>query len=283
MLPLDADGHQAVPDDHRLRHRVVRRRRRHVARALPDHRPVARPQVLCPTASAIYRPQPVEIIIAGATFAAMTLLYMLFAKFVPIISIWELKAGEHVPPTLVPSGDTRSIRSGSCTCEGHLRAVSRTGRRRSRRSTGCARRVSPTARSRCSRPSRWRTTSSASMDKATWMWWIACGGGLVGMATAFGLTWLTETSWPINVGGLPDLCLVAQPDHHLRADDARRDRRHSGDAGRHRAPGSTLAVCTIPRCPTGKSWSGSSTRPTMPFRSWRRRSAPHRHALVKTI
>jgi hypothetical protein len=23
-------------------------------------------------------------------------------------------------------------------------------------------------------------------DKATWMWWIACGGGLVGMATAFG-------------------------------------------------------------------------------------------------
>ena len=40
-------------------------------------------------------------------------------------------------------------------------------------------------------------------DKATWMWWIACGGGLVGMATAFGLTWLTETSWPINVGGLP--------------------------------------------------------------------------------
>ena len=41
------------------------------------------------------------------------------------------------------------------------------------------------------------------VDKATWMWWIACVGGLVGMATAFGLTWLTETSWPINVGGLP--------------------------------------------------------------------------------
>ena len=40
-------------------------------------------------------------------------------------------------------------------------------------------------------------------DKATWMWWIACGGGLVGMATAFGLAWLTETSWPMNVGALP--------------------------------------------------------------------------------
>jgi ActD protein len=41
------------------------------------------------------------------------------------------------------------------------------------------------------------------MDKKTWMWWIACGGGLLGMATAFGLAWLTETSWPIDVGGLP--------------------------------------------------------------------------------
>ena len=41
------------------------------------------------------------------------------------------------------------------------------------------------------------------MGGKTWMWWIACGGGLLGMATAFGLAWLTETSWPINVGGLP--------------------------------------------------------------------------------
>ena len=41
------------------------------------------------------------------------------------------------------------------------------------------------------------------IDKATWMWWIACGGGLLGMASAFGLAWLTEMSWPINVGGLP--------------------------------------------------------------------------------
>ena len=39
--PLD----QEAADDHRLRHRVVRRRRRHVARAVPDHRAVARPQV----------------------------------------------------------------------------------------------------------------------------------------------------------------------------------------------------------------------------------------------
>jgi len=45
----------------------------------------------------IYRPRPVEIIITIATFAAMVLLYTLFAKFVPIISVWELKVGEHPP------------------------------------------------------------------------------------------------------------------------------------------------------------------------------------------
>ena len=41
------------------------------------------------------------------------------------------------------------------------------------------------------------------MDKATWMWWLACLGGLIGMSVGFGLSWLTATSWPMNVGGLP--------------------------------------------------------------------------------
>jgi molybdopterin-containing oxidoreductase family membrane subunit len=40
-----------------------------------------------------YGPRPVEMTIMAATFAAMILLYTLFSKFVPIISIWELKAG----------------------------------------------------------------------------------------------------------------------------------------------------------------------------------------------
>ncbi len=41
------------------------------------------------------------------------------------------------------------------------------------------------------------------IDEATWMWWIACGGGLVGLAVATGLAWVSEMSWPMNVGGLP--------------------------------------------------------------------------------
>ena len=47
-----------------------------------------------------YRPQPVEILITIATFAAMVLLYALFSKAVPIISIWELKVGGHAPVEL---------------------------------------------------------------------------------------------------------------------------------------------------------------------------------------
>jgi Ni/Fe-hydrogenase subunit HybB-like protein len=50
-----------------------------------------------------YRPQPVEILITISTFAAMALLYVLFSKFVPIISIWEMKAGEHPSPALQPA------------------------------------------------------------------------------------------------------------------------------------------------------------------------------------
>jgi molybdopterin-containing oxidoreductase family membrane subunit len=55
-----------------------------------------------PYAWGTYRPRPVEIMITIATFAAMMLLYTLFAKFVPIISVWELKAGEHPAPELYP-------------------------------------------------------------------------------------------------------------------------------------------------------------------------------------
>ncbi len=49
-----------------------------------------------------YSPRPVEIIMAVAAFAAMGLLYVLFAKFVPIISIWELKVGDHPRPAMTP-------------------------------------------------------------------------------------------------------------------------------------------------------------------------------------
>jgi molybdopterin-containing oxidoreductase family membrane subunit len=42
-----------------------------------------------------YSPQWPEIVIMIASFAAMALLYTLFSKLVPLISVWELKSGEH--------------------------------------------------------------------------------------------------------------------------------------------------------------------------------------------
>jgi Ni/Fe-hydrogenase subunit HybB-like protein len=42
-----------------------------------------------------YRPTWVEITITAGTFAGMAVLYMLFSKVVPIISVWELKWGQH--------------------------------------------------------------------------------------------------------------------------------------------------------------------------------------------
>jgi molybdopterin-containing oxidoreductase family membrane subunit len=51
-----------------------------------------------PYAWGTYQPQPIEIMVTISTFAAMALLYTLFAKFIPVISMWELKVGEHPQP-----------------------------------------------------------------------------------------------------------------------------------------------------------------------------------------
>ena len=55
-----------------------------------------------PYAWGSYQPQPIEILITISTFAAMALLYTLFAKVIPVISIWELKVGEHPQPAVSP-------------------------------------------------------------------------------------------------------------------------------------------------------------------------------------
>src|SRR5207245_4740560 len=59
-----------------------------------------------PYAWGIYRPTWVEITLTAGTFAAMALFYLLFAKFVPMISAWELKAGMRggsTVPTALPA------------------------------------------------------------------------------------------------------------------------------------------------------------------------------------
>ena len=44
-----------------------------------------------PSASSFYRPTWVEAAITAATFAAMAMLFMIFAKLFPMIAVWEFK------------------------------------------------------------------------------------------------------------------------------------------------------------------------------------------------
>jgi molybdopterin-containing oxidoreductase family membrane subunit len=44
-----------------------------------------------PAASGFYTPTWIEFAITAATFAAMAMLYMIFAKLFPIIAVWEFK------------------------------------------------------------------------------------------------------------------------------------------------------------------------------------------------
>jgi hypothetical protein len=39
--------------------------------------------------------------------------------------------------------------------------------------------------------------------KETWIFWIAAGGGALGLAAGLGLAVLTQVSWPLNTGGMP--------------------------------------------------------------------------------
>ena len=93
VLPLVLMGIKTVPHDHR---RASSRRSAWSIGMWLERFLIIVPSLghkYLPYSYGIYGPQPVEIIVASATFAAMALLYVLFAKVVPIISIWELKAG----------------------------------------------------------------------------------------------------------------------------------------------------------------------------------------------
>ena len=41
------------------------------------------------------------------------------------------------------------------------------------------------------------------IDSKNRLWWLACGGALVGFASAYGILYVAQVWWPINVGALP--------------------------------------------------------------------------------
>ena len=152
----------------------------------------------------VYRPRPVEIMITISTFAAMTLLYVLFSKFVPIISIWEMKVGEQpsrtkprpaarrsrvlgeAPPmsavyALYPDPESaqravNGLHAAGCRRRGHRRHVRRADRGAAVRAAGQGD-VAVVHRLR-------RRRCSASIF-STW------------------LTRMTELAWPLQTGNMP--------------------------------------------------------------------------------
>ncbi len=43
----------------------------------------------------------------------------------------------------------------------------------------------------------------AHRDRATWLWYIACAGGLIGLVFSTWLTRMTELAWPLPTGNMP--------------------------------------------------------------------------------
>ena len=43
----------------------------------------------------------------------------------------------------------------------------------------------------------------AQRDKATWLWYIACAGGFLGLTFSTWLTRMTELAWPLKTGNMP--------------------------------------------------------------------------------
>ncbi|HKS82806.1 MAG TPA: NrfD/PsrC family molybdoenzyme membrane anchor subunit [Candidatus Acidoferrales bacterium] len=64
-----------------------------------------------------YTPSVTEITIMIGTLMGMILLYVLFAKFVPMVSIWELKGSSHAEPT---PGRAAARPAGAAMLEGTL-------------------------------------------------------------------------------------------------------------------------------------------------------------------
>jgi Ni/Fe-hydrogenase subunit HybB-like protein len=62
-----------------------------------------------------YKPTWAEITLMCSSFGMIALLYLLFAKFVPVISMWELKTGMHPVPVTEHASTVVTVPAGSGT------------------------------------------------------------------------------------------------------------------------------------------------------------------------
>jgi len=150
---------------------------------------------------ASYTPRPNEILITIATFAAMLLLFTLFAKVVPSISVWELRGGD-------AEAGRDEWRSGERpTLE---RGAGGQGRYALYGSGDSAQRAVDRLRAAGISDAEITVISRAPLEHLEFnrigshnrLWYVASGGGLTGMVAGASLLVYASTAWPLNVGNM---------------------------------------------------------------------------------
>jgi hypothetical protein len=70
---------------------------------------------LMPFEFGVYKPSWVEISVSLAALAGFVLLFLIFSKIFPIVSVWEVSEEHHVKPNLddVPAENTPKISESS--------------------------------------------------------------------------------------------------------------------------------------------------------------------------
>ncbi len=187
-----------------MRRRVVRRVDRDVARALPDHRAVARAQGAAVQLGHLLARSRSRSSSCARRSRAMGLLYTLFAKFVPD----HLDLGDEGGRPSASEGHAAGRGRGAGALEGPAvtaiyglyadpdtaqLAVEQRARRRHRRSRD----------HRHLRRSLSRSTSSAIATRRPGSTGSPAVAASLGLAAAYLLTSLTQQAWPINTGGMP--------------------------------------------------------------------------------
>ena len=179
-----------------------------------------------------YRPRPVEIIITISTFAAMTLLYVLFSKFVPIISIWEMKVGEQEPHETAQQRLQHAHRGAAAMSAVYALYSDPAAAQRAVNGLYAAGIPENDVVVMSGEP--FEAQPFAQRDSATWLWYIACLGGFLGLAGSD----LAHADDGARLAAADrqhaDRRLVAEPDRDVRDDDAGSDPRDRADAVHHR-------------------------------------------------
>jgi Ni/Fe-hydrogenase subunit HybB-like protein len=191
----------AAAHDHRLRHRVVRRGRRHVARALPDCGAVARPQVpalrlgrLPPAAG---RDHDYDFDVRGDD-AALRPVLEAGADYLDLGDEGGAASGARVGRGAGArrrvAGDARMSAVYALYPDGDSAQRAVNGLKAAGLSDEA---ITVIAGEPLEHHEFFET------DKSTWMWYIASFGGLVGLTFATWLTRMTELAWPITTGNMP--------------------------------------------------------------------------------